>query len=115
MVTCSRFSRKGDAFAVYFGRIKHFQVVSWIKPCFDTTSDDDRVIEVLTFSVEKIRNCSEIVYCQVKFIIIVFQFFQFNQKLTIKSHILLIRLDKKSLKLKKCNAHDKILLSVKVY
>ena len=36
-----------------FDRIKHFQVVSRIKPCFDTTSDDDRVIEVLTFAVEK--------------------------------------------------------------
>ena len=47
MVTCSRFSRKGDAFALYFSRIKHFQAVSRIKPCFDTTPDDDRVIEVL--------------------------------------------------------------------
>ena len=101
MVTISRFSRKGDAFALYFGRIKHFQVVSRIKPCFDTTSDNDRVIKVLTFAVEKIRNCLEIVYCQVKYIIIVFQLFQFNQKLTIKSHIILIRLNKNISQIKK--------------
>ena len=87
MVTCARFTRKGDAFALYFGRIKHFQVVSRKNPCFNTTSDDDRVIKVLTFAIEKIKNCLEIVYCQVKYIIIVFKFFQFNQKLTIKSHI----------------------------
>ena len=78
MVTCSRFFRKGDAFALYFGRIKHFQVVSSIKPCFDRTSDDDRVIEVLTFAREKIRNCLEIVYCQVKYSISLSSFNSFN-------------------------------------
>ena len=93
-VTCSHFSRKGDAFALHFGRIKHFQVVSRIKPCFDTTFDDDRVIEVFTFAVKKIRNCLETVYGQVKYILIVFQFFRFNQKLTIKNHIILTRLNK---------------------
>ena len=50
--SCSRFSRKGDAFALYFGRIKHFQVVSTIKPCSDTTSDDD-VVEVLRSLLKK--------------------------------------------------------------
>ena len=69
------FSRKGDAFILFFGRIKHFQIVSRIKHCFDTSSD----IEVLTFAVEKIGDCLENVYSQVKYIIIVFQFFQFNQ------------------------------------
>ena len=36
-------------------------------------------IEVLTFAVEKFRDCFENVYSQVKYIIIVFQFFPFNQ------------------------------------
>ena len=73
------FSRKGDAFILFFGRIKHFQIVSRIKHYFDTSSDNDRVIEVLMFAVEKIRDCLKNVYSQVKYIIIVFQFFQFNQ------------------------------------
>ena len=75
------FSGKGDAFILFFGRIKHFQIVSRIKHCFDASSDNDRVIEVLTFAVEKIRDCLENAYSQVKYIIIVFQFFQFNQLL----------------------------------
>ena len=36
-------------------------------------------IEVLTFAGEKFKDYLENVYSQVKYIIIVFQFFQFNQ------------------------------------
>ena len=74
------FSRKGDAFILFFGRIKHFKIVSRIKHCFDTSSDNDRVIEVLTFAVEKIRDCLENVYSLVKYIIIVFQLINYVWK-----------------------------------
>ena len=46
-------------------------------------------IEVLTFAVEKFRDCLENVYSQVKYIIIVFQFFQFNQ-LCLEKRVLIV-------------------------